>query len=38
VMMDAMFEVPSKKVKNFDVTLTYAKEQLDKSGLQEQAG
>lgn len=38
VMMDAMFEVPSKRVKNFDVTLTYAKEQLDKSGLQEQAG
>ena len=37
VMMDAMFEVPSKKVKSFDVTLQYAKEQLDKSGLQEQA-
>ena len=37
VMMDAMFEVPSKKVKNFDVTLQYAREQLDKSGLQEQA-
>ena len=38
VMMDAMFEVPSKKVKSFDVTLQYAREQLDKSGLQEQAG
>ena len=37
VMMDAMFEVPSKKVKSFDVTLEYAREQLDKSGLQEQA-
>ena len=37
VMMDAMFEVPSKKVKQFDVTLQYAREQLDKSGLQEQA-
>lgn len=37
VMMDAMFEVPSKKVKSFDVTLQYAREQLDKSGLQEQA-
>ena len=37
VMMDAMFEVPSKKVKHFDVTLQYAREQLDKSGLQEQA-
>ena len=37
VLMDAMFEVPSKKVKSFDVTLQYAKEQLDKSGLQEQA-
>ena len=37
VMMDAMFEVPSKKVKSFDFTLQYAREQLDKSGLQEQA-
>jgi len=37
VMMDAMFEVPSKKVKHFDVTLQYAREQLDKSGLQEKA-
>ena len=37
VMMDAMFEVPSKKVKSFDVTLQYARDQLDKSGLQEQA-
>jgi ATP-dependent Clp protease ATP-binding subunit ClpX len=31
VMMDAMFEVPSKKVKKFEVTEDYAREQLDKS-------
>ena len=34
IMMDAMFEVPSKKVKNFVVTLDYAKAQLDKAHLQ----
>jgi ATP-dependent Clp protease ATP-binding subunit ClpX len=34
VMMDAMFELPSKKVKKFVVTRDYAKEQLDKSHLQ----
>jgi len=34
VMMDAMFEIPSKRVKTFDVTLEYAKEQLDKAHLQ----
>ncbi len=34
VMMDAMFEIPSKRVKSFDVTLEYAKEQLDKAHLQ----
>lgn len=34
VIMDAMFEIPSKKVKTFDVTLDYAREQLDKSHLQ----
>ena len=33
VMMDAMFEIPSKRVKSFDVTLEYAKEQLDKAHL-----
>ena len=33
VMMDAMFEVPSKRVKTFEVTLDYAKQQLDKSHL-----
>ena len=31
VMMDAMFEVPPKKVKKFEVTEDYAREQLDKS-------
>lgn len=34
IMTDAMFEVPSKKVKTFEVTLQYAQEQLDKSHLQ----
>ena len=34
VIMDAMFEIPSKKVKNFVVTRDYAKEQLEKSHLQ----
>ena len=33
VMMDAMFEIPSKKVKSFEVTLGYAKAQLDKAHL-----
>ena len=33
VMMDAMFEVPSEKVKTFTVTLDYAKKQLEKSHL-----
>ena len=34
IMMDAMFEVPSTKVKTFEVTLEYAQQQLDKSHLQ----
>ena len=34
IMMDAMFEVPSQHIKRFDVTLEYAKQQLDKSHLQ----
>uniref|UniRef100_A0AB33J8W8 ATP-dependent Clp protease ATP-binding subunit ClpX n=2 Tax=unclassified Prevotella TaxID=2638335 RepID=A0AB33J8W8_9BACT len=34
VMMDAMFEIPSKRVKNFEVSLDYAKAQLDKAHLQ----
>ena len=33
VMMDAMFEIPSEKVKSFNVTLEYTKQQLDKSHL-----
>lgn len=34
VIMDAMFEAPSEDVKTFDVTLDYAKAQLDKSHIQ----
>ena len=33
VMMEAMFEIPSEKVKSFTVTLEYTKQQLDKSHL-----
>jgi len=33
VMRDAMFEVPSKKISKFKVTLEYAKQQLDKAHL-----
>ena len=33
VMTDAMFEVPSKRVKTFEVTFDYARSQLDKSHL-----
>ena len=33
VMMDAMYEIPSKKVKKFEVTLDYARKQLEKSSL-----
>jgi ATP-dependent Clp protease ATP-binding subunit ClpX len=32
--MDAMFEVPSKRTKSFEVTAEYAQQQLDKSHLQ----
>ncbi|MBA7488512.1 MAG: ATP-dependent Clp protease ATP-binding subunit ClpX [Prevotella sp.] len=35
VMMDAMFDVPSRRLKKFEVTLEYAKSQLDKAHLQE---
>ena len=35
VVMDAMFEVPSKHVDSFTITLEYAKAQLDKSHLQQ---
>ena len=34
IMMDAMFDIPSRKVKKFNVTRAYAQEQLDKSHLQ----
>lgn len=33
IMIDAMFEIPSKRQKTFTVTLDYAKAQLDKSRL-----
>ncbi len=35
VMMDAMFEIPSKRAKQFKVTLDYAKSQLDKAHLED---
>ena len=34
IMMDAMFEAPSKSVKKFEVTREYAEKQLEKSHLQ----
>ena len=33
IMMDAMFDVPSGKVRKFEVTADYAKRQLEKSNL-----
>ena len=33
IMMDAMFEVPSKQLKKFEVTREYAQQQLDKSHM-----
>ena len=36
IMMDAMFELPSKRTKTFEVTLAYAKEQMEKSNVQKQ--
>ena len=33
IMMDAMFEIPSKRTKSFEVTVEYAQKQLDKSHL-----
>jgi len=33
IMMDAMFEIPSKRIKSFEVTAEYAQQQLDKSHL-----
>jgi ATP-dependent Clp protease ATP-binding subunit ClpX len=34
IMMDAMFEAPSKRMKSFEVTKEYAEQQLAKSHLQ----
>jgi ATP-dependent Clp protease ATP-binding subunit ClpX len=34
VMMDAMFDLPSKKVKKFEVTADYVKQQIDNSHLE----
>ena len=34
VMMDAMFEIPSQRKKTFEVTLDYAKRELEKSYLE----
>jgi len=34
IMMDAMFETPSKRIKKFEVTREYAQQQLDKSHLE----
>ena len=34
IMMDAMFEMPSKRIKAFEVTREYAQQQLDKSHLE----
>ena len=33
IMMDAMFEVPSKRIKSFEVTAEYAQKQLEKSHI-----
>ena len=35
IMNDAMFELPSKRIKKFEVTADYAKQQLEKSRLQQ---
>jgi len=35
IMTEAMFEVPSKRIKTFEVTLDYAQKQLDKTNLGE---
>ena len=33
IMMDAMFEIPSKKVKSFEVTADYVQQQLSKTNM-----
>jgi ATP-dependent Clp protease ATP-binding subunit ClpX len=37
VMMDAMYDMPSKRVKKFEVTLDYTRQQLEKSLLKQSA-
>ena len=34
IMLDSMFEIPSKSQKSFTVTLAYAKKEIDKAHLQ----
>ena len=34
IMIDAMYELPSKKIKTFKVTLDYAKKQMEKANLE----
>lgn len=33
IMMDVMFEIPSENAKEYEVTLDYAKQQLEKANL-----
>jgi ATP-dependent Clp protease ATP-binding subunit ClpX len=33
VMMEAMFDMPSRRIKSYEVTLDYAKKQLEKTQL-----
>ena len=35
VMMDPMFDLPSRKVKKFEVTAEYVREQLDKTHIEQ---
>jgi ATP-dependent Clp protease ATP-binding subunit ClpX len=37
IMMDSMYEIPSKKIKKFEVTADFARKQLEKSHLQKLA-
>jgi ATP-dependent Clp protease ATP-binding subunit ClpX len=37
VMMDTMFDAPSKKIKSFEVTEEFVKKQFEKSHLQKLA-
>jgi len=37
VMMDTMFDVPSKRIKKFEVTAEFTKQQLEKSSLRKMA-